>query len=198
MFSRYCVALTGSIASGKSTACTMLKLLGFKIIDTDAIAHSLLNENTSKIEELFGSNVISEGKVDRKALGKIVFTDNHKLQLLEDFIHPLIFLEVEKKAKKEDAFQKPYLIDIPLFFEKSSYEIERSIVVYTPKEIQLQRLMKRDGMSEENAKKRIALQMDIEQKKELATYVIDNSKDINHLHQECERVKMELIKDVCS
>jgi len=197
MFSKYAVALTGSIASGKSTACTMLKLLGFKIIDTDAIAHELLQTHAKQIVQMFGKSVAKGDIVDRKALGAIVFNDSAQLKKLENFLHPLIFEKVQIAAQKEDVFQKPYLIDIPLFFEKSSYLIAKSIVVYTPKEIQLKRLMQRDGLSEAAAKKRIALQMDIEEKKERATYVIDNSKDLNHLHAQCERVKRELINDIC-
>lgn len=197
MFSKYAIALTGSIATGKSTACTMLKLLGFHIIDTDAIAHQLLEQHAVQVQDLFVQNILSHGKVDRKTLGKIVFNDQEKLRMLESFLHPLIMQEVVLQASQKDRFKKPYLIDIPLFFERGNYDMQRSIVVYTTPKQQLQRLMQRDGLDLEAAKKRIALQMDIETKKQKATYVIDNTKDINHLHLECQRVKEELLKDVC-
>lgn len=196
MFSKYAVALTGSIGTGKSTACTMLKLLGFYIIDTDTIAHKLLDKHNIQITNLFGQNVSVDNKIDRKKLGSIVFNDKNMLNKLEKFIHPLIHQEVLRLSRQQDKYKKPYLIDIPLFFEKGSYDIEKSIVVYTPREIQLQRLMKRDNLTQEEALKRASLQLDIQKKKELATYVIDNSKDLSHLHSECEKVKRELIKDV--
>jgi len=192
---KYAVALTGSIATGKSTACSMLKLLGFFTIDTDKIAHQLLDANSGQIAAMFGQSVVSEGKVIRSELGKIVFHNPVELKRLEEFIHPLIYEQVLHQASQQDRFAKPYIIDIPLFFEKNHYEIERSIVVYTTKEIQIKRLMKRDGLSFKEANKRIALQLDIERKKEKATYIIDNSKDITHLHQECEQVKRKILED---
>jgi len=192
---KYAVALTGSIATGKSTACSMLKLLGFHIIDTDKIAHQLLDANSEQIAAMFGQSVVSKGSVNRFELAKIVFHNPVELKRLEEFIHPLIYKQALHLANQQDKFAKPYLIDIPLFFEKNRYEIERSIVVYTTKEIQIKRLMKRDGLSFEEANKRIALQLDIERKKEKATYIIDNCKDITHLHQECERVKKKILED---
>lgn len=191
----YAVALTGSIGTGKSTACTMLKLLGFRIIDADAVTHKLLDEKVDRLVAMFGEGAKKEGKADRGHIGGIVFADEKKRKELEDFIHPLIFEEIKRQSEAQDRFKKPYLIDIPLFFEKQSYPIERSIVVYAPQEVQLQRLMKRDGLSEEQARKRINVQLDIEKKKRMATYVIDNSKDIVHLQHECERIKQQLAHD---
>ena len=176
----------------------MLKLLGFHIIDTDKIAHTLLDQHASDIQNLFGSAFVHSGKVLRSELGKLVFSDKQELKKLEQFLHPLIYEKTLQEATKQDRFKKPYLIDIPLFFEKQNYDIARSIVVYTPKQIQLKRLIKRDGLDHDAALKRIGLQMDIEKKKSLATYVIDNSKDINHLHRECEKLKRELLEDVCN
>ncbi len=191
----YAVALTGSIGTGKSTACTMLKLLGFRIIDADAVTHKLLDEKVDRLVAMFGEGAKKEGKADRRHIGGIVFADEKKRKELEGFIHPLIFEEIKRQSEAQDRFKKPYLIDIPLFFEKQSYPIERSIVVYAPQEVQLQRLMKRDGLSEEQARKRINVQLDIEKKKRMATYVIDNSKDIVHLQHECERIKQQLAHD---
>jgi dephospho-CoA kinase len=78
------------------------------------------------------------------------------------------------------------MIDIPLFYENGAYDIDESVVVYTPKEVQLERFMKRNGYSEEESLKRIASQMPIDEKKQKATWVIDNSKNLKHLQQEVE------------
>ena len=93
-----------------------------------------------------------------------------------------------------ESKNKPYLIDIPLFFENKNYDIGKSIVVYTPKEIQIERLQKRDKCDEVTALSRINNQMDIEEKKRLSMYVIDNSKDLKYLTSEVERVKNEILK----
>jgi dephospho-CoA kinase len=186
---KYAIALTGGIATGKSSAAKLFGAWGFDIIDLDTIAHRTLDEQQGKISELFGATCITGGRVDRKALGKQVFADTEKRKKLEALLHPLIRQEAVKKAHILDAFGTPYLVDIPLFFELHSYPITRSIVVYTPREIQLQRLMQRDGYSMQEATQRIDAQMNIETKKQQATFVIDNSGDLAQLERECRRVR---------
>ncbi|SFV49960.1 Dephospho-CoA kinase [hydrothermal vent metagenome] len=191
----YAIVLTGSIATGKSTVATCFNMAGFTIVDADEIAHEVLDTQAEKIAEIFGDTLLKKGKVDRKALGCIIFSDQSKRQALEALLHPLIYEEIEYLSKELDNAQKPYIVDIPLFFEGGRYPIENSIVVYAPKELQLKRVIRRDGYNEEDALKRIASQMDIEQKRELATYVIDNSGDREALKRECERVKEKILGD---
>ena len=187
------VVLTGGIATGKSTVASLFKLHGFLTIDADKIAHKLLDLHYKEIEQLFGKKYIENQKVLRKKLGNLIFKDESQKKRLEEFIHPLIKQEIIKEAAIFEKQQKPYLIDIPLFFETQNYDIQKSIVVYTPKEIQIHRLMKRDNSSFDEALLRINNQMDIEKKKTLATYIIDNSSNLLHLQNEVERIKKELI-----
>ncbi|MGM0533227.1 MAG: dephospho-CoA kinase [Campylobacterota bacterium] len=189
----YAVALTGGIGTGKSTACSMLKLLGFRVIDADAITHELLDMHADTIAAMFGSAYVSAGRVNRKELGKLVFSEKEQKQKLEAFIHPLIYERIKNESEKLDAFAKPYLIDIPLFFEKNSYPIDVSVVVYTPQHLQRTRLMQREGLSLQQAQKKMDLQMDIEQKKQRGDFVIDNSGDLAHLHRECEQFKKDIL-----
>jgi len=182
----YAIALTGSIATGKSTVASLLGLSGLRIIDADKISHTILEQNVAWVQEHFGESFITpRGKVDRPALGKLVFADAEKKSLLESFLHPLIRQEIEKQSEKQDSFKYPYLIDIPLFFEGNAYNIQDSVVVYTPAEVQLERFMKRNGYSEEESLRRIASQMPIDDKKAKATWVIDNSENLKHLQKEC-------------
>lgn len=187
------IALTGGISTGKSTVCNLLKLHGFLTIDADKIAHKLLDENSSKIEEMFGKEYVENGKVLRKELGKIIFSNEKNKLKLEALLHPLIKEEIIKESKIYEEQNKPYFVDIPLFFEKMHYPISKSLVIYTPKELQIQRLMKRDNIDEKEAKLKISNQMDIEEKRKLANIVIDNSKDLKHLQNEVERVIGEII-----
>ncbi|MDN5053989.1 dephospho-CoA kinase [Aliarcobacter butzleri] len=187
------IALTGGISTGKSTVCNLLKLHGFLTIDADKIAHKLLDENSSKIEEMFGKEYVENGKVLRKKLGKIIFSNEENKLKLEALLHPLIKEEIIKESKIYEEQNKPYFVDIPLFFEKMHYPISKSLVIYTPKELQIQRLMKRDNIDEKEAKLKISNQMDIEEKRKLANIVIDNSKDLKHLQNEVERVIGEII-----
>jgi len=187
------IALTGGIATGKSTVANLFMLHGFLTIDADEIAHKILDENSSNIEKLFGSEYILNNKVQRKKLGNLIFNNIEEKLKLEKLLHPLIKEEIILKAKLFEDNDKPYLIDIPLFFENKNYDIKRSIVVYTSKDTQIQRLSKRDKSTKEDALLRINNQMDIEDKKELSTYVIDNSKDLPHLIAEVERIKKEVL-----
>jgi dephospho-CoA kinase len=192
----YAIVLTGGIATGKSTVVQFFLEEGFAIIDADKIAHLMLDLYYHKIAELFGSKYVEDAKVNRKLLGGLIFSDPKEKLRLEKLLHPLIFSEIERQAIELDKLKELYIIDIPLFFEsKGRYPIEKSIVVYAPKEKQLERLMKRDGSSNIEAQQRIDSQLSIEEKKDLSTYIIDNSKDLKNLQQECARVKRQLLID---
>jgi dephospho-CoA kinase len=187
------IVLTGGIATGKSTVASLFMMHGFLTIDADKIAHKILDQNSNKIVSLFGEQYVEESKVLRKKLGELIFNDIKQKKKLEEFIHPLIKEQIIEEAKIFESQNKPYLIDIPLFFEKQNYNIKKSIVVYTTKDIQIKRLMHRDDCDKTTALSRINNQMDIEEKKQLATYVIDNTKDLKYLQKEVERVKKELL-----
>ena len=190
---KYAIALTGGIATGKSTVSNLFMLHGFLTIDADKITHRLLDANHWAIADMFGNRYVKNSKVIRKKLGNLIFNDNIEKKKLEDFLHPLIKDEIIKEASLFEEKKKPYLIDIPLFFENKNYNIKKSIVVYTPKELQIQRLIARDNCDDFEAIGKINSQMDIEDKKNLATFIIDNSKDLKNLQNEVERVKKELI-----
>ena len=190
----YAIALTGGIATGKSTVASLLGLSGLRIIDADKISHTLLEQNISWVQSHFGEAYLTpRGKVDRPALGQLVFSNAEKRAELEAFLHPLIREEILRQSEKQDTFKYPYLIDIPLFFEGNAYNINDSVVVYTPAEVQLERFMKRNGYELEESQRRIASQMPIDEKKARATWVIDNSKNLKHLQKECADF-IELIK----
>ena len=182
----YAIALTGGIATGKSTVASLMALNGMRVIDADTISHEILDASSSWVQETFGENYVNGSKVNRTELGSLVFSDDEKKKVLEEFLHPKIRAEIEKRSIKQDGFKFPYLIDIPLFFENGAYNIKDSVVVYTPSDVQLERFIKRNKYSEEESLKRIASQMPIDEKKSKATWVIDNSKNLKHLQQEVE------------
>jgi len=175
------IILTGGIGTGKSTVATMLKLYGYKIIDADEISKKIFETKKEKIKQIFGTN-------NRKELRKIVFNNKNKLKILESLILPDVKKEVLKKAKELEKDNIIYFIDLPLFFEKQNYpEFNKVLVVYAPKEIQIQRVIKRDNVDEKGALLIINNQIDIEEKKKKADFVIDNSKDLKHLQKEIEK-----------
>ncbi|PID47422.1 MAG: dephospho-CoA kinase [Proteobacteria bacterium] len=191
----YAFALSGGIATGKSTVADKLKSLGFDLIDLDLIAHELLDLHAESIGVIFGKEFIKKQRVDRKALGLLVFSNKKARKKLENFLHPLIKQEAIKLSRKFEEKKEPYFIDIPLFFEGRSYDIKHSILVYAPKNLQLLRLMKRSHLSKKEALARIEAQMNIEKKKKMANFIIDNSKDLKHLEKEIKRLQI-WIKDI--
>ena len=193
---KYAIALTGGIATGKSTVASLFMLHGFLTIDADKIAHKLLDENYDWISDTFGKEYVDGSKVIRKKLGTLIFNNKIEKKKLEEFIHPLIKQRIIEESKVFETQKKPYLIDIPLFFENNNYDISKSVVVYTSKETQLKRLIKRDNSTKDEALNRINNQMDIEKKKKLADFVINNNLDLQNLQKEVEIVKKKLLKSV--
>lgn len=192
----YAIALTGGIATGKSTVASLLALNGMRVIDADTISHQILDDSYEWVKERFGEEYIkSNNKVDRAKLGTFIFATPEAKKVLEEYLHPKIKAEIEKQSEKQDSFKFPYLIDIPLFFENNNYDIKESVVVYTPSDVQLERFMKRNGFNQEESLRRISSQLPIEEKKKRATWVIDNSKDLKHLQNEVE-LFVEKIKEI--
>jgi dephospho-CoA kinase len=195
MVFQYAVALTGSISTGKSSAVEILKQNGFQVIDADSIAHQVLDEQYQAIVKEFGEVFVKNEKVDRKLLGRIIFSDQKKRKVLEELLHPLIYDRIVEQSTVLDKSAEPYIVDIPLFFEGGRYNIDKVIVVYAQKEQQLKRLMQREGYSKKEALARINVQIDIEEKRKKATYVIDNSGDLKQLEYETKRVREEILGD---
>lgn len=184
----HAIAITGGIATGKSSVCSLLKLYGYSIIDADMIAHNALESLKGKVLLEFGSDILdSNNNIDRKKLGEIIFNNNDRKTKLESILHPFIRNEILKQAEQLEQNSKIYFVDIPLFFEaKEKYPINRVLLVYAPKEIQLHRLIKRDNIDKNLAYKKIESQLDIESKKQASTYIIDNSKDLTYLQSQIE------------
>ena len=189
--------ITGSIASGKSTVINLLKERGFSVIDADLIAHEQLEICKCEIVKAFGEQILDEtGRIDRKKLGDTVFNDPKKLKNLEQILHPKIKAEILSKALQLERLGQVYFVDIPLFFEKRERyaEFKNVAVIYAPKELLLSRLISRNRLSLNEAKARVELQMDIEQKREMAKFVIDNSNDRENLKLELEK----FLKQICA
>jgi len=192
-------ALTGGIATGKSTVLTMFKDLGAYIIDADKLSHEALYKSAvvhKKIVDSFGKEVLDKnGIIDRKKLGEIVWKDDDKRQLLEYILHPII-ISFGEKIISDILKQNPdatIIYDIPVLYE-GNYQnrFKKTILVYADYEIQKKRLMRRSKISEEMAQLLISKQIRIEKKLELADYIIDNSGTIAQTKKQVEQVWEEI------
>ena len=217
---KHAIVITGSIGSGKSAVCELLRDRGFEIIDADKISHDVLDRCAAQIAEIFGAQYVvqkdAQAKnlsshvefddsrdeenltdscafVDRKKLGELVFKDPAELAKLEALLHPKITAEILSQAQTLEAKGRLYFVDIPLFFEGKRYEFfDKVAVVYAPKDTLISRVMKRNELDHAAAKHRVELQTDIEQKRAMADFVIDNGGDLAALKAAVERFLKEL------
>ncbi|MDQ8738273.1 dephospho-CoA kinase [Paenibacillus sp. LHD-38] len=176
------IGLTGGIASGKSNIASLLVERGALLVDADQVAREVVLPGEPALEAIastFGQAVLeADGSLNRKALGEIVFRDKDSLAKLEAITHPAIRERMQAKIHTyaEQFPERLIVADIPLLYEtKQEHLFDGIMVVYVPAEIQKVRLMERNQVSEEEASRRVSLQMDIEQKRSKADWVIDNS-----------------------
>lgn len=195
------IGLTGGIGSGKSTVAAMLRALGATIIDADQIVHELQAPGMPMLETLakeFGESIIdANGALDRKALGAIVFSDSDARVRLGLIVHPGVGREMLRQTKAAREAGVPLAVaDIPLLYEgrrvgrdtAATLEVEGVILAWVPVEVQIERTMSRDACTRDEALARIRAQVPIDEKRELAEHVIDNTGSL----EETERQVREL------
>jgi dephospho-CoA kinase len=191
------IGITGGIASGKSSVSLYLQELGFTIIDADLASRAVVEpgeEAYHQIVKAFGEDILlTDGNIDRVKLGSIIFHDQEKRLLLNSIVHPavrswmLLKTEAALSSGEETVF-----MDIPLLFEsKLTFMVDKTLLVYVDEEVQLQRLMNRNGLSETDALARINSQMPLADKKALADAVIDNNGDINETKRQVKSILSE-------
>ena len=185
------IGLTGGIASGKSTVSALLVSKGARLVDADVIAREVMlpgHEVLAAAVKQFGSEILSpDGTLNRGKLGDIVFQDPAALQALNNLTHPAIRREIKERmnSMEEEDPKKLTIVDIPLLFESGLENMFHEIlVVYVPREVQIARLMERNGLSLEQAEARLNAQLDIETKRNKADYIIDNSGELAHTEQQ--------------
>ena len=189
------LGLTGGIATGKSTVAKYFEEKKIPVICADEIAREITDsqEILNQISDMFGSNVIFEKKLDRKKLREIVFKDAESVEKLNRITHPAII----KKIKEEIENKKQNLllvVDIPLLFEgKYEFLVEKVLLITCKKELQIERVKKRDSVSEESAQNVISRQMDIGKKEKMADFIIENNGTVEELIEKVEKF-LEKIK----
>jgi dephospho-CoA kinase len=176
------VGLTGSIAVGKSYVTSVLADLGCRVLDADETAREVVAPGAaglSAVVNAFGHDVLGkDGTLDRQRLGSLVFADEAQRKLLNSILHPHIIARQDEQLReweREDP-NAIAVVDAALMIESGGYKrFDKLIVVHCRPEVQLQRLMNRDGLSREEAQQRIASQMPQEEKRKFADYLIDTS-----------------------
>lgn len=181
------IGITGSIATGKSQVSNILSGLGYNVIDSDLIARevAIRKDILDKIRDYFGEEAVQDNKLNRAYIRDIVFKDEKKLETLNDIMHSEIYKTMLQRVVEEEI----NFMDVPLLFETLEDAKEHGIkydeiwVVYTSPNIQMERLMARDSIDLLEAKRIIDSQISIEEKRNLADYVIENNEDLDKLRE---------------
>jgi dephospho-CoA kinase len=196
------VGLTGGIGSGKTAVSNLFHDLGIHIIDTDLIAHELVNNDRSvlkKIVAAFGTGIIDQhGKVERKKLAQLIFNNKENKQLLENILHPEIRDEVNRQLLNFSSYTSPpqyIIIVIPLLLETDFRGfVDRILVVISDEKLRIERVTQRDNRSVDEIQSIIACQVSDEKRLSAADDIIENNKDISALKSSVQQLHDEYMR----
>jgi dephospho-CoA kinase len=199
---RLLLGVTGGIATGKSTVSKMLEEMGAPLIDFDVLARQVVEPGKpawKEIVDYFGRQVLQEDEtIDRKKLSNVVFRDIEKRKKLEGFTHPRIFEAFHEQVDEISArtVEPVIQVSIPLLIELNlQYRFHKLLLVYAPREVQIERLMKRDGIGREAAETILKAQVPIDEKVGFADFVIHNEGTVEETRRQVQRVWEELKKE---
>lgn len=204
------IGLTGGIGTGKSAVSKILQNKGYFVIDLDIISRDIIKniEVKKKLIESFGTEIIENNNninfnkmqnkfisinyenivISRKKLGSIVFQDKQKLSILNSIMHPAILFEMRNQISEAKKTNKIVIVEIQLLFEiKLECEFDRILLVYSSKENQIKRVIKRDNRTEKEALDIINSQMNLDEKAKKSHYIIYNNGSLEDLEKEVEK-----------
>jgi dephospho-CoA kinase len=187
------IGLTGGAGSGKSTVADMLSELGAVVIDADEAAHAAYAPGSPGFDAVvreFGDEYVRDGRIDRARLGELIFRDEGARHRLNAIVHPLVREWMAARTAEAALRDAAVLVQaVPLLFENGLERLYSTIVlVYVPEEVQLRRLVEGRGLSPDRARGMIAAQMHIDEKRQLAHHVIDNTGSVEATRKQVERL----------
>jgi dephospho-CoA kinase len=192
-------ALTGGIASGKSTVARMFRDCGAGVLDADVVARQVVEPEQPAWRDIvahFGPEIVlPNGQLDRQKLGQIVFQQPAERKILEQLTHPRVIAELDRQehALRQDDQERVIIVDVPLLIEAGMHRDYRHVIVVTvPEAVQAARLMDRDHLSEAQARQRLAAQMPLSEKCRYATHLIDNEHSRSHTQRQVAALYREL------
>ena len=194
------VGLTGGIASGKSTVCKSFAGLGAEVVDVDQIAREVVQPGQPawrKLRQVLGPEFFEvDGSLDRSRMRTVVFADPEQRSRLNEIVHPEVMRAIDFRFEQltSSAEHAVVLVDIPLLIEVGvAHRFDKVVVVYANESVQVMRLMQRDGLSLEEARQALSVQIDLREKARKADFVIDNSGTTGETQAQVEKVWQELL-----
>jgi dephospho-CoA kinase len=187
------IGLTGGVGSGKSTVAGMFAALGANVVDADEATHAVYAPGTDgfdAIVDAFGPEYVRDGQIDRKRLGDLVFNDEAARLRLNAIVHPRVRdWMTARTAEAMDGGAEIVIQDVPLLFENGLQDLFSStVLVYARPETQVARLVEQRGLPRDRARAILAAQMPIDEKRPLASFVIDNDGSLDETRRQVDEV----------
>ena len=189
------VAITGGIATGKSSILQYIMMKGYVVYSSDSLAHDILrNEGKEDVVKAFGRSILGDnGEINRTLLGKIVFNDLNKLNKLNMIIHPYVKIRIKEIIKANPDLDIIFF-EVPLLFEAGMEDMfDVSINIYCDIDTQIQRIVARDNRSIDDALNIIKSQMGTYERNRRATYAIDNTNDLEETYKKIDKILKEVL-----
>lgn len=187
------IAITGGVASGKTTVCQLFQELGAYVVDADTIVQECLSPHTVQGQQIlreFGKDILKNGKIDRKAIAEIVFQDRERLRKLEQILHPTVLQEIEKRysqACKEKKYNL-FVVEIPLLFEMSEEKNYDATITVLSRELTAKKRFAEKGYPINEYNRRMSHQLSIDEKSKKANFIINNDGTLDNLKNEVKKI----------
>jgi dephospho-CoA kinase len=195
------IAITGGIASGKSTVCRLFKELGALVVSSDEVVHELLQTDPHLKQEvlrLFGSEVLQEGSLSRKKIAEHVFKDPDLLKALEAMLHPAVLKQIENlyEAARKSGKHRLFVVEVPLLYEIRGESFYDKVVVVVTDEQKASHRFQQAGFQKEEYDRRMKRQLSPQEKTARADYILHNNGSIDDLKRQVTALNQTLIGSI--
>jgi len=191
------LGVTGGLGAGKSIACQCFKENGAVIFDADSIAKEILQTNQAiqdRIVEEFGADIIKDGQVDTQKLASQAFSNEENQSILNNIVHPYVIEAFEKRRDELERKIGLLVVDAPLIFESGfDSHLDHTLLIFASMKMRIARALRRGNLTREEILRRMDLQMPEEDKRDLASFVIENNGSIEELNQEIDKLYHQLV-----
>jgi dephospho-CoA kinase len=191
------LGVTGGLGAGKSTACQRFKENGAVIFDADSVAKEILQttqEVQDRIAEEFGTDVVKDGRVDTRKLASQAFGNEENQSILNNIVHPYVIEAFEKRRDELEKKVGLLVVDAPLIFESGfDSHLDHTLLIFASLKMRIARALRRGNLTREEILRRMDLQMPEEDKRDLASFVIENNGLIEELNQEIDKLYQQLV-----
>jgi len=192
------IGLTGGIGCGKSTVAKYLRAAGYPVLDTDDVSHRLIQKGQAihdKVVKIFGAGILNaNGDIDRRVLGRIVFEDESKLEILNGIIHPAVIAETKVWLSRQDEMSQVAVVIVPLLYEINLTSLWDMVICVAAADAPVRERLRLRGWSDEEINLRLSRQLPVEMKRQKADFVVNNNGSLEDLNKQIDTTMNAIFK----